>query len=157
VNVGGVEAPDDGIQQPVAELSENRQTVTTEFVRRGVPGEGAHLALVRRELKVWASTVGLSVPDADGLLLASYEALANAAEHAYSGHGPRVVDLVATKQNGYVEVTVRDYGCWRPEPADPGFRGRGLLMIRNLAHDAEIRKEPDGTTVRMRWPLALDH
>jgi serine/threonine-protein kinase RsbW len=138
VTAGGVEAPNDGT-----------------FVRRGIPGEGAQLAHVRRELTVWASTVGLTVSDIDGLLLASYEALANAAEHAYSGDGPRVVDLVASKQNdGYVDVIVRDYGCWRPEPADPGFRGRGLLMIRNLAHDAEIRKEPDGTTVRMRWQLA---
>ncbi|HEY0811929.1 MAG TPA: ATP-binding protein [Pseudonocardia sp.] len=136
---------------------EDRQTATAELVRRGIPGGAAHLALVRRELRAWAATVGLSVQDIDGLLLASYEALANAAEHAYSGDGPRLVDLVATQHSGgYVQVVVQDYGSWRPEPADPGFRGRGLVMIRNLAHDAEIRKEAEGTTVVMRWRLTPD-
>ena len=50
-----------------------------------------------------------------------------------------------------VEIVVRDRGDWRPPPVDPGFRGRGLVMIRSMSSWAEIEPGPDGTTVRMRW------
>lgn len=127
-----------------------------EFVRRGIPGDAARLAAVRRELLAWASTVGLPAPDVDGLVMASYEALANAAEHAYGEHDVRVVDVVAARRDGFVQVVVQDFGTWRPAPADPGFRGRGVLMIRSLAHDADIDQGPEGTTVRMVWRLPPD-
>lgn len=79
--------------------------------------------------------------------------MANAAEHAY-GTGPRQLDLVAAlTTDGAVLVTVRDHGRWRPPSRDPGFRGRGLLMIRTLAHRVEIVRGPFGTTVYMLWWL----
>src|SRR6185312_12490795 len=40
-----------------------------------------------------------------------------------------------------------DDGTWRPPPADRGFRGRGIEMIRRLAAEAAIDVE-DGTHVR---------
>lgn len=108
---------------------------------------------VRHQLEHWAARTGLSPSTVADLVLSSYEALANAAEHAYpSGHGP--VDLVAARiTDGRVLVTVSDRGRWRPPPADPGFRGRGLLMIKTLAHRAEIQQGPHGTTVHMEWTL----
>jgi anti-sigma regulatory factor (Ser/Thr protein kinase) len=124
-----------------------------EFVRRGIPGDAARLAEVRRELLAWASTLGLPAPDVDGVVMASYEALANAAEHAYGENDVRVVDLFAAQHDGCVQVVVKDFGMWRPAAADPGFRGRGLLMIRKLAHESDIDRGPGGTTVRMLWRL----
>jgi anti-anti-sigma factor len=47
-------------------------------------------------------------------------------------------------------VTVRDTGAWRPPPADPGFRGRGLQLIGRLAIDLDVRRRAEGTTVHFR-------
>ena len=89
--------------------------------------------------------------DVDDLELATYEALANAAEHAYPSGRPQVdLEAVATADGG-VLVTVRDHGHWRPPPADSGFRGRGLGMIRALAHRSEIEQTETGTVVHMQW------
>jgi anti-anti-sigma factor len=53
-----------------------------------------------------------------------------------------------------VEVAIEDFGVWRPAPVDPGFRGRGLLLIRRLAEDVTFEPTPGGgTTVRFRVPV----
>lgn len=119
----------------------------------GLLGEPRNLVAVRHQLESWASTTGLSASAVADLVLSGYEALANAAEHAYpSGLGP--VDLVAARTtDGRVLVTVGDRGRWRPPPADPGFRGRGLLMIHALAHGVEVQQSPQGTIVYMEWTL----
>ena len=38
--------------------------------------------------------------------------------------------------DGVLTVTVRDEGTWRPPDRDPGDRGRGLLIMRQLVDDA---------------------
>ena len=49
---------------------------------------------------------------------------------------------------------VEDRGTWRPVPADPGFRGRGLQLIHELAEDVSVQPSPaGGTTVRFRVPV----
>lgn len=120
----------------------------------GIIGQPETLAEVRHQLGKWATNTGLPTLVVADLVLSSYEALVNAAEHAYpSALGP--VDLVAARTtDGRVLVTVRDHGQWRPPPLDSGFRGRGLLMIRALTQRVEIRQGPDGTTVHMEWELS---
>jgi serine/threonine-protein kinase RsbW len=119
----------------------------------GVLGRPGSLTDLRHRLESWVATTDLPASAADDLVLAGYEALVNAAEHAYpSGSGP--VDLLAAcTMDGRVLVTVRDYGRWRPPPLDPDFRGRGLLMIRALSRQAEVRQGSHGTTVHMQWRL----
>jgi len=121
----------------------------------GILGEAGHLVEVRHQLERWAAGTGLPTPTVADLVLSTYEALANAAEHAYpSSQGP--VDLVAARTtDGRVLVAVSDCGRWRPPPPDPGFRGRGLLMIKALAHHAEVRHSPQGTAVHMQWTLPV--
>jgi anti-sigma regulatory factor (Ser/Thr protein kinase) len=114
-----------------------------------IPANATRLVGVRRALLEWALAAGLPHTTATDIVLASYEAMANAVEHAYR-HRPGTIDLLATDDDEEVVVIVRDRGDWRPPPADPGHRGRGLLMIRSMSH-AEIEPGPDGTTVRMRW------
>jgi serine/threonine-protein kinase RsbW len=123
----------------------------TRLVCLDITGEASQLADVRSRLRKWAIAVGIPSDYADDVELASYEALANAAEHAYPSGRPRVdLEAVATTDRG-VLVTVRDHGRWRPPPPDPGFRGRGLGMIRALAHRSEIERTDHGTVVHMRW------
>jgi anti-sigma regulatory factor (Ser/Thr protein kinase) len=105
-----------------------------------VPALAGRLADLRRILGKWATRVGLAAQTVEELVLASYEALANAVEHAYRDRLVGLLDLRAHADRvlGIVTVTVTDYGCWRPPPADPGSRGWGLTLIRESAAAAEI-------------------
>jgi anti-sigma regulatory factor (Ser/Thr protein kinase) len=126
-------------------------TTVVGVVCEGITGGGREMAEIRSRLRKWATGVGLPADYVDDLELASYEALANAVEHAYPVERPQVdLAAVATQSRG-VLVTVRDHGQWRPPPPDPGFRGRGLVMIRALAHRSEVVRTATGTTVHMEW------
>ena len=52
------------------------------------------------------------------------------------------------RPDGVLDVTVRDFGSWRPPPADPGHRGRGVPLVRAIAAEVQVDPAPDGTTVR---------
>ena len=65
--------------------------------------------------------------DAEMLVLAAGELCANAVEHAYPADGGGSVEVaLAREPGGVLTLVVRDRGRWRPPPADPGERGRGL-------------------------------
>jgi serine/threonine-protein kinase RsbW len=110
------------------------------------------LAGARREVAAWAGQLGLPEEFTEDLVLATHEALANVADHAYpNGDGEAWLDLQCI--GGVVEVVVRDRGRWRTPPTDTGWRGRGLTIIRGLADEVLVQHDLRGTTVRMRWPL----
>jgi serine/threonine-protein kinase RsbW len=110
------------------------------------------LAGARREVAHWAGQLGLPEEFTEDLVLATHEALANVADHAYpDGNGEAWLDLQCV--GGVLEVVVRDRGEWRTPPIDTGWRGRGLTIIRGLADEVRVQHDRDGTTVRMRWPL----
>lgn len=108
---------------------------------------------LRGRLASWARTTGLTSEAVDDVVLACYEALANAAEHAYRGR-PGEIRLNAERIDDHVIVTVTDRGRWLVRGA-PETRGRGLLLMRELADDAHftVDLEHPGTTVRLRWRL----
>lgn len=110
------------------------------------------LSGVRREVAEWAGLLELPEELVEDLVLATHEALANVADHAYpDGTGEAWVDLECV--GDVIEVVVRDRGRWRAPPTDTGWRGRGLMIIRRLAGDVRVQHDGGGTTVRMRWPL----
>lgn len=88
--------------------------------------------------------------------MASYEAMANTAEHAYRGRPDSVLDVLATIRDGEITVVVTDYGTWKVPEDTHGLRGRGLVLIRSLADTSEYTQRPDGTTVTMHWNTARD-
>jgi anti-sigma regulatory factor (Ser/Thr protein kinase) len=143
---GAVDDPLSGGPDPTA----SADTMVGPLDFPDIPADAARLVGVRRTLQDWALAAGLPHTTAADLVLAAYEAMANSAEHAYRNR-PGTIDLLATCDDDEVVVTVRDRGDWRPPPADPGHRGRGLLMIRSMSQ-AEVEPGPHGTTVRMRWP-----
>jgi len=120
----------------------------------GIVGQPGPLVEVRHHLEEWVKATGLPTETVTDVVLATYEALANAAEHAYpSGGGP--VDLIAASTvDSRLLVTVRDYGRWR-SPCDSGLRGRGLVIIKALAHRAEVRRTAHGTWMHMEWDLPV--
>jgi serine/threonine-protein kinase RsbW len=108
---------------------------------------------VRRCTAEWAAAAGLTEPLVDDLVLAAHEALANVADHAYpDGHGTAWLDVACHADE--IVAVVRDEGRWQQPATDPGWRGRGLTIIRGLADHVDVRTSPSGTTVEMRWNVA---
>lgn len=111
------------------------------------------ITAARHSLVDWARSRRVPRAIVDAIALAAYEAMANAAEHAYP-NGDGEVTLRATRgPGGTVIATVVDHGRWRQPPADPGTRGHGIPLIHQLADDADIHFGELGTRVRMRWYL----
>lgn len=105
---------------------------------------------VRREFTTW---LGIDVENnvCEDIVLAVYEALANAAEHAYDGHpdGPGTMWLTAHRAQRYVRVRVADRGQWRPD-AGSASRGRGLELMRSLMTHVHLSSDAHGTVVQLR-------
>ncbi|MEX5717103.1 SpoIIE family protein phosphatase [Geodermatophilus maliterrae] len=113
----------------------------------------ASLPAVRRRLSAWLTALGMGEEDRVGVMVAVGEACANAAEHAYRDAEPGPVQVTAAVDvDGVLTVTVRDEGTWRPPDRDPGDRGRGLLIMRQLVDGMVVQGE-HGTTVTLRTRL----
>lgn len=105
---------------------------------------------VRRRIRDWLGGLGWPDDETDDVVLAVHEAVANSVEHGYGGvaagdvevTGERIVD--GGRQR--VRFVVRDEGRWRP-PRDPGYRGRGLLVMRGCMADVDVRPGAAGTEV----------
>ncbi|MCE3554048.1 SpoIIE family protein phosphatase [Pseudonocardia sp. RS11V-5] len=127
-----------------------------EPLTRSMPADAECLAPMRRAIAEWAARCGLGEDGTTDLQLAVGEAVTNAVEHAYTSGGDPGADAVELtlelRPEGPVAVRVVDHGLWRPPPADPGYRGRGLALIRELAEEVEVLPADDGTEVWFRLP-----
>jgi anti-anti-sigma factor len=149
----------EGVRQPegwpddVAVLVAHRRGAAVQPFRLELTAAPAVLPGVRRRLGEWLGGLGMGEQDRVGVMVAVGEACANAAEHAYRGGepGPLIVEA-AVDVDGVLTVTVRDQGTWRPPDRDPGDRGRGLLIMRQLV-DSVALEEDEGTTITLRLRL----
>lgn len=117
---------------------------------RAVP---ASLPLVRRQVGAWLTALGMGEQDRVGLMVAVGEACSNAAEHAYRGVEPGSMEVAGdVDADGMLTLVVRDHGTWRPPDRDPGDRGRGLLIMRQLV-DRVLLRGQDGTVVTLSMQL----
>lgn len=124
-----------------------------------LPVHAGSPARARRQLRRWLAGVGWPPEDAEDLVLAVDEALANAAEHAYAGSDPQsrkteqiephVADMAGPQGVHRAVVTVTDRGKWRTQTVSPSFRGRGLPMMRAFTDSLEINTTAAGTRVKM--------
>ncbi|MEU4340946.1 SpoIIE family protein phosphatase [Nocardia sp. NPDC023852] len=118
-----------------------------------VPAHADELAVLRRTLKGWLATAAVPHDLASDLVAAANEACSNSIEHAYrNGDGGRV-RLSATCDTDTVVIMVTDSGNWKPRASDPGYRGRGIEMMRALTEELDIDHSGPGTTVRMSVTL----
>jgi serine/threonine-protein kinase RsbW len=103
-------------------------------------------------MAAWARGFGLSADAVDDIVLATHEALANVADHAYpDGGGDAELDAACVE--GEIRVVVRDHGKWQSPVSDPGWRGHGLVLIRGLAEHVDVQRADVGTIIAMRWRL----
>ena len=108
------------------------------------------VSVFRKIARAWTVHCALDEDTAEDVVLAVDEAVTNVVEHAY----PRAVGVVRLQlvqwECGELLVAVEDEGTWLP-PSDPGYRGRGLLLIERLADQSRVTPTEWGTTVQMRW------
>jgi anti-sigma regulatory factor (Ser/Thr protein kinase) len=134
-----------------------------------VPATPAHVRTARLVAVAAARRAGLPEDLLDELRLGVGEACARAVS-LHLVHAPDVpISLQVTDGDGWLTVTVADAGpppereqprlpdllrssLMHAEPADPRVP---LAFLAGLVDDLAVTPGPDGTTVRMRWPLAL--
>ncbi|WP_040779631.1 SpoIIE family protein phosphatase [Nocardia pneumoniae] len=122
-------------------------------LRLDVPAHADELAVLRRTLKGWLAAAAVPHDLAADLVAAANEACSNSIEHAYrNGDAGRVL-LSATCDIDTVVIVVTDTGNWKPRASDPGYRGRGIDMMRALTEELDIDNSGPGTTVRMSVTL----
>jgi serine/threonine-protein kinase RsbW len=123
------------------------------------PADGDTAAGFRAHLRRWLSdTVHVDSERAADIVLASYEALANCAEHAYSNGvsadgAVMTMDATHDSTEETVQVCVIDHGSWiQPDPrAINAVRGRGLILMHRLADKCTVQRRSDGTTLCLHF------
>jgi anti-anti-sigma factor len=149
----GVRQPPEGWPDDVAVLVAHRRRSGVEPLRLELQAVPAALPGVRRRLGEWLASLGMGEQDRVGVMVAVGEACANVAEHAYRGREPGPLHVLADVDvDGVLTVTVKDEGTWRPPDRDPGDRGRGLLIMRQLV-DTVVLQEQHGTTLTLSLRL----
>jgi len=139
-------APDDDVALMLVTFDGERTGFEIE-----VPARADSLSGVRRRLRAWLSRRPLDEQQIDDALLAVSEACNNAIEHAYREvEGP--INLSIRDEADTLRIIVEDSGSWREErPSDE--RGRGITLMRQLTHSAEIETSERGTRVTLALRL----
>ncbi|MGW4393791.1 ATP-binding protein [Amycolatopsis nivea] len=121
------------------------------------PAQPRDVAILRRKLARWLGELPLDANSRFDITLAAYEAMANAAAHAYPGE-TGWTRLYADWAGDTVTVAVSDTGCGidpAQKPA-PTSGGRGLPLIDEVTDRMVVDTGAHGTTVTMVWrPAAL--
>ena len=143
-----------GLPDDVAILVAHRRRTTQEPLHLELTAAPSALPGVRRRVGGWLTALGMGEQDRVGVMVAVSEACANAAEHAYRGSEPGPMSVTARVDvDGTLTVRIRDHGTWRRPSKDPGDRGRGLLIMRQLVDRVVLEEEEHGTTVTLSLRL----
>jgi serine/threonine-protein kinase RsbW len=116
-----------------------------------LPMDVAALPRMRAQLRVLLERVGLCEELVEDVVLCAQEACKNAMRHSRGADG---VLVRLTMQDGGICIVVRDYGVGMAAgalaiaPAPLAESGRGLLIIRRLMDEIDVRVQ-DGTELRM--------
>lgn len=138
---------------PPAQVGRNAITIS-QPLEVAIEANADNARQLRVRVQEWLRSLGAPDDLIDDLTMAVYEALANVVEHAYRPDHPNpVMRLEARRDQDQLLITVTDHGRWRPPPGEPGYRGRGLAMMRSLTGDVQLRPTAEGTTVRLRATL----
>ncbi|KUI36958.1 anti-sigma regulatory factor [Mycobacterium sp. IS-1496] len=127
------------------------------FTRIGIAADGEAASRVREEFGRWLDThFALDPVRSSDLILATNEALANAAEFAYvNADRPGTMDVEAQFDAGagVLSVTIADQGTWRDRATVPPnkARGRGIPLMEALTDSTSIDRSQNGTRVLLQW------
>jgi GAF domain-containing protein/anti-sigma regulatory factor (Ser/Thr protein kinase) len=119
-----------------------------------LPARTDSLRTLRRELERWLEDASVPELDARDVVLASWEAGANAIEHAAAPPGS-TFRLDAALTGDRVRVEVADNGRWK-EPRFRENRGLGLRLIEALMASVDVERMDGGTRVVMERPVTRE-
>ncbi|MGH2720484.1 MAG: ATP-binding SpoIIE family protein phosphatase [Actinomycetota bacterium] len=123
------------------------ESLTAGGLRIRLDADPRELAQARRSLRSWLGRIGIGDRQAQDVLVAVGEALANAIEHAHSpGRGSVRVEAAAL--GGVLVITVADQGTWR-EPRGL-HRGLGRSLMAALMDEVDVQTGESGTVVTLR-------
>ncbi len=148
--VGEAERGDDIVVLALRLLAVAPRTLALEL-----PANESSLDLVRDSVRVWLHGAPLTQADAFDVVLAAWEACANAIEHPRDDALPGSFGFRAELVGSAVRITVADPGPWLAE-AERANRGLGLRLMRSLMSSVEIETTDEGTVVRLEKTPATD-
>jgi serine phosphatase RsbU (regulator of sigma subunit)/anti-sigma regulatory factor (Ser/Thr protein kinase) len=140
--VGSGERADD-----IALLAARVLPVAPQPLELHVAGRLESMDIVRDALRAWLVGVDVDRSEGEDVVLAAWEACANAIEHAVE---PQIdlVTVTATLDDGCIRVVVSDSGRWAP-PSTRENRGLGLRLIESLMTSVDVDESDSGTTVTL--------
>jgi serine/threonine-protein kinase RsbW len=131
-------------------------------VRLTIPARAEYITLCRLALTGIARVRELSDEVLADLKLALTEAASNSVRHAYSGNDePGVVEISYEVHPDRLVIEVTDQGAGfdpaesKEAPEDLSEGGLGIAIIRAIADDVEIGRQPGGRGSRLRFEKEL--
>ena len=126
---------------------------------RELPSDLSILTPLYGALNRWATAAGIGATGCSRITVAVSEAVTNAIIHAHANAPQKTVYIALGAEGDHLIVEVGDRGAYGwTVPAPPGAEqweqthGRGIHLIRNLAHTASFLPRPGGgTLVRMTF------
>jgi anti-sigma regulatory factor (Ser/Thr protein kinase) len=113
-----------------------------------LPATANSLAVFRDGLRGWLEELMLHPAEIFDVVLACSESLTLVIEER-----PRqvalVVDVNAVHDGEILSVTTRDYGLWHESHAEERDEPLSLSLMRALMDSVELRRHPDGQTIRL--------
>ena len=110
---------------------------------------------VRAPLRNWLSGIGADDMDVMIIVQILSEFVENSYEHGYRSTTGDGIDVEATlDDHGMVHASVTDRGQWKTPSADPGMRGRGLMLADALATDSHVVGGDSGTSASITHRLS---
>ena len=137
-----------GRRDDIAVLAVRLLAVAPKPLDLDLPSDPRSLDLVRDALRVWLEQAPVTETEAHDIMLATWEACANAVEHPQGADDPASFAMRAELEDSTVLVTVSDPGSWLIEMDRPD-RGLGLRLIRSMMSSVEIDSGESGTRVRL--------
>jgi anti-sigma B factor antagonist len=105
-------------------------------------------------LRHWANAAGLDESESYRLAVVVSEAVTNAITHAHGNAPGKTVRFALGVEGTFLIAEIGDRGRWGWIPPDPPdadhweqTHGRGIQLIRSLAHRAEFLPRPGGGTL----------
>ncbi len=144
---------DKGRRDDIAVLAVRLLAVAPKPLELRLPRAPRSLDLVRDALRTWLEHAPVSQAEAQDIVLATWEACANAVEHPTGPDGDATFTIGAELENSSVLVSVKDSGRWLTATERPD-RGLGLELIRAVMSSVAIDSGEAGTHVRLEKEIA---
>ena len=143
---------DDEREDDIALLAARVLPVAPRPLELRLPADLGSMDIVRAAMRTWLGGVPLERADAEDVVLATWEACANAIEHAVEPIESSLV-VHADLEDSRIRVTVRDTGHWAA-PSGREDRGLGLQLMHALVTSVAVTESATGTTVTLEKTLA---